>query len=251
MLASHETSSRFPHNLWLTLTMLLAAVITFDFYVYSEKKIDAANELRLQSFWLADELRQSSDDLTRMVRTYIVTGNPIYKQHFQEILQIRDGKKPRPLNYHTVYWDLVLKDELRPSPTGKKIALLELMQQAGFTQAELAKLAQAKAKSDQLAKLESEAMTLIESTHPTTESNRHKAFELLFGTSYHQAKAEIMQPIREFNQMMEQRTQQAVQTATNTALQVRKTFIVLGLLQILTLWFTYRALHSALGCSVT
>jgi len=42
---------------------------------------------------LADELRQSSDDLSRLVRTYIVTSNPIYKQHYQEILDIRDGKK--------------------------------------------------------------------------------------------------------------------------------------------------------------
>ena len=44
-----------------------------------------------------------------MVRTYVVTGDP-YKQHYQEILDIRDGRKPRPAAYPYVYWDLVLAD---------------------------------------------------------------------------------------------------------------------------------------------
>jgi hypothetical protein len=235
---ANDSISRFSYNLWLTLAMLLAAAITFNVYVYSEKQIDAANEFRLQSFWLADELRQSSDDLTRMVRTYVVTGNPIYKQYFQEILDIRNGKKPRPLNYHNVYWDLVLKDDLRPSPRGQTIGLLELMRQADFTEAEFNKLAQAKAKSDQLTHLETEAMALIESTERTTKSNHQQALELVFGASYHQAKAQMMQPISEFNQMMEQRTQKTVQIAAKQALQIREIFIAFGLLQILMLWLT-------------
>ena len=83
---------------------------------------------------LADELLQSSDDLTRMVRSYVITGNPIYKQHFQNILYIRDGKMSRPVNYHDIYWDLVLADGPHPD-NGQKIALLDLMRQAGFTRA--------------------------------------------------------------------------------------------------------------------
>src|SRR5664279_6091613 len=63
---------------------------------------------------LADELLQSSDDLTRIVRSYVITGNPIYKQHFQNILYIRDGKMSRPVNYHDIYWDLVLADGPHP-----------------------------------------------------------------------------------------------------------------------------------------
>jgi CHASE3 domain sensor protein len=77
--------SEFSRNLWLTLGMFVVVGITFGIYAYMEKQIDHANELRLQSYLLADQLRQSSDDLTRMVRTYVVTGDPIYKQHYQEI----------------------------------------------------------------------------------------------------------------------------------------------------------------------
>jgi hypothetical protein len=192
--------SEFSHNLWLTLGMFVVAAVTFGIYTYSEKQIDRANELRIQSFLLADELRQSSDDLTRMVRTYVATGNPIYKQHYQEILDIRDGRKPRPLAYQNIYWDLVLADDARPRQNGRAISLLELMRHAGFTRKEFDLLAQAKANSDKLTHLEYAAMALVESTTPVTEDNRLKATEMLFGASYHQDKYAIMQPIDEFYQ---------------------------------------------------
>ena len=46
---------------------------------------------------LADELLQSSDDLTRMARSYVITGDIKYKRYFGEIYDIREGKQPRPL----------------------------------------------------------------------------------------------------------------------------------------------------------
>ena len=41
----------------------------------NQKRISAAEERRYQSRLLADELRQSSDDLTRLARTYVVTAD--------------------------------------------------------------------------------------------------------------------------------------------------------------------------------
>lgn len=71
---------RFARALWLNLAALTVIAIAFAVYVLAEKQIDRANESRLQSFLLADELRQSSDDLTRMVRTYVATSDPLFKQ---------------------------------------------------------------------------------------------------------------------------------------------------------------------------
>jgi hypothetical protein len=108
MISSNAALSRFHRCLWLTLIVFAIFVVSFVFYVRAEKQIDQANDLRHLSLQLASELRQSSDDLTRMVRSYVVTGDPAYKRHYEEILGIRDGSKPRPQNYHNVYWDLVL-----------------------------------------------------------------------------------------------------------------------------------------------
>ena len=46
---------------------------------------------RYRSFKLADELRQTSDDLTRMARLFVVTADDRYKHYFDEI-----ARKARP-----------------------------------------------------------------------------------------------------------------------------------------------------------
>jgi len=242
---------RFSRSLWLTLGMFVVFAVLFVVYVRSEKQIDRANEQRFQSYLLADELRQSSDDLTRMVHSYVFTGKPIYKQHYQEILDIRDGKIARPVDYQDIYWDLVLADDQRPRPdSGQKIAILEMMRQAGFTEEEFAKLAKAKANSDELSNVEFAAMKLIESTAAPTDANRIKASQMLRDEDYLQAKADIMRPISEFYQLMNQRTLAAVHIAENTAVLLRIAFISSGLLLLLMLWRAYRTLHAILGSSV-
>lgn len=230
--------------------MFVVFAVTFAFYVHAEKQIDRMNELRQRSFLLAEELRQSSDDLTRMVRTYVVIGDPNYKRHYQEILDIRDGKKPRPVDYQNVYWDLVLADDQRPRPMGPATPLLELMQREGFTAAEFAKLAEAKNNSDALTRTEFAAMALVESTQPVSEGNRAKATQILHDAVYHRAKAGIMRPIGQFHQMADRRTLDAVLSAEAGAIRVRLMVILLGLLLTYLLWNMRRRLQSILGGSV-
>ncbi|WP_218568599.1 bifunctional diguanylate cyclase/phosphodiesterase [Pseudomonas sp. 2FG] len=247
MATSKSNLSRFSRYLWLTLGMFVVFAAAFVVYVRSEKQIDRANESRQQSFLLADELRQSSDDLTRMVRTYVVTGDPIYKQHYQEILDIRDGKKLRPLDYHNLYWDLVLADDPRPRPQGPAIPLLELMQRAGFSEAEFAKLAQAKANADALTRTELAAMELFESTNPPTEANRAAAIRMLHDATYQQAKAALMRPISQFHRMAAPRTLAAAHTSEADATPMRLAFVLFGLLLPPLLWSARRNLNAVLG----
>ena len=250
MPTSPKSLTKFHNTLWLTLAVFAVFVATFAFYVRSEKQIDRANDLRHLSLQLASELRQSSDDLTRMVRTYIVTGTPIYKRHYEEILAIRDGTQPRPLEYQNIYWDLVLADDQRPRPVGIKVPLLELMRQAAFTEEEFAKLAEAKNNSDALTQTEFAAMQLLESAEPDSQANRAKATLMLHDAAYQQAKANIMRPIAEFNQMSGERTLDAVRSAQKTAGLLRGVFILFSLLLLFMLWHVYRALHATLGGSV-
>jgi len=238
--------TEFYRSLWLTLAMFAVVALTFGIYTYLEKQVDRANEQRIQSFRLADELRQSSDDLTRMVRTYVATGDPAYKRHYQEILEIRDGRRPRPVDYDNVYWDLVLADDARPRLDGPAISLLERMRHAGFSAEEFDLLAQAKTNSDDLTHLEYAAMALVE-TSRTSAANRLHATGMLNGAAYHQAKHDIMQPIAEFYRRVDRRTLAAVRAAVNLAYLVRLALILFGLLLAYTLWRAYRSLHATLG----
>ena len=149
---------------------------------------------------LAAELRHSSDDLTRMARTYAVTGDERFRRHFQEILDVRNGTAPRPIDYHLVYWDLVTAAEERPRGTGEAVALRTLMQDAGFTAAELAMLEAAEDESNLLTEMENEAFAAV------AAGDLDVAQQLLHSPAYHQAKADIMLPIQRFVQAMEQRT---------------------------------------------
>jgi diguanylate cyclase (GGDEF)-like protein/PAS domain S-box-containing protein len=242
---------RFSRRLWLTVALFVALAIAFALYVRSEKQIDRANDLRHQSFLLADELRQSSDDLTQMARSYVVTGHPVYQKHYQAILDIRDGQQPRPEDYQNIYWDLLLADGQPPRPASPQaIPLLELMRQAGFTAQEFQKLADAKANSDALTATEFAAMQLAQSTGPEAEADRVKARLMLYDDRYHQAKATIMQPIAEFYRLVDQRTFDAVRTAETHGTAFRWLFIGFGLGVLGMLWRVYTALCDILGGSV-
>lgn len=241
--------TRFTSGLWLTLAMFILLAIAFTVYSHAEKAIDRANELRYLSFQLADELHQSSDELTRMVRTYVITGDPLYKQHYQDILDIRDGKKPRPNAYHEgFYWDLILAQGKPQHPgLSSPIPLLKLMQQANFTEQEFQKLSEAKANSEALTKTEFEAMRLFETTGAQAENNKAVARQILHDQKYHQAKTSIMKPIDEFYDLMDKRTLEAVHQAESYALTLRGLFIAIGLALIFTLRRTYVALTETLG----
>ena len=75
--------------------------------------------IRSPRFKLADELRQSSDDLTRMARTYVVTGDVRYEEYFNRILEIRNGEAPRPENHGGMYWDFVGVSDVDRPPDGE------------------------------------------------------------------------------------------------------------------------------------
>ncbi len=243
--------TRFSRNLLLTIFMIVPIAVTFVIYVRAEKRIDIAHNKRLISFQLADELRHSSDDLTRMARTYVITGEPRYKKQYLDILDIRNGKKPRPELYSRIYWDLVLANDKHPrSASQESIPLLELMRREGFTEQELAKLSEAKQHSDQLALLELDAMQLVDTSGHGAETKRAKARMMLHDLPYHQAKAGIMKPIDDFYVMVDQRTQDAVDTSAKLALLLRVVFIAFALWLILMLRWTFKTLRETLGGSV-
>ncbi|HEY2824241.1 MAG TPA: hypothetical protein VGI83_01725, partial [Gemmatimonadales bacterium] len=97
-------------RLMQTVFALLAtfAVITaglIGWATVNRARLVRLQEQRFRAYQLADELRHSSDDLTRFARTYVVTADPKYEGYYRDVLGIRDGTQPRPENYQHVYWD--------------------------------------------------------------------------------------------------------------------------------------------------
>ena len=233
------------------LAVFTVFTVVFVVYVHTEIKFGKANDLRFKSHYLADELRQSSDDLTRMARTYVITGDPVFKKYYMEILDIREGRSPYPGEYGGIYWDIVLADDQHPRPdAGQSIALLQKIRENGFTEEEFLKFKQAKINSDALTGIELSAMKLTESAGRNDSSGRLKAIMMLHDKSYHQAKAAIMKPIDELTRMSDKRTLDTVHRYEAAIIRLRTVFIILGLLLIFMLRRIYMSLHGILGGTV-
>jgi diguanylate cyclase (GGDEF)-like protein/PAS domain S-box-containing protein len=247
MLRTKLSLQWFSRYLWLSLGALLICVTTFGLYVRAEKLIDRANELRLVSFELTDELRDSSDALTRMARTYVITGEPAYRVQYQHILDIREGRSPRPSDLQASYWGIVAADDASlPAQS-----LLALMRQGGFSAEEIHLLEQTAQTSDALTRIEIAAMD-ARARDASGNPARHEAELLkLFNADYQQAKRAIMQPILAVQQAVRQRTLVAVEQAEQQARWLRWLFVLLVGLMLLSLFGALSSLRKILGGSLS
>ena len=242
--------------LTLLLCLVLLSVISLK---SASDEVARTTDLRYRSYLLADELRQSSDDLTRLARTYAVTGDAKYEKQYFDILDIRNGKKPRPEHYERIYWDFVAAGIDKPQPDGATASLQALMKEAGFSEQEFAKLKEAQNNSDALVKNETIAMNAVKGLFDDGTGQFTKkgdpdlelARKLTHDENYHKYKAQIMKPVDEFLELLDKRTSAAVEQAKQA--QTRMQYWVTGLVLfsiaflVVALLTVYRRIIAALG----
>lgn len=204
----------------------------------SGRQTKAENQ-RNRSFQLADGMRQSSNDLTKMVRLYVSTGEPRYRQHYDEILAIRSGTAPRPVNDDSSFWDRVLAEGKGGVRYGPPESLVDQMRAAGFTEEEFEALNASLRASDGLAKLELEVMDRVAARIARGVDAAYlpdvaPEYRRLVDADYLAQKGVIMAAIDDFVARVEARTLRAVEDARSTsrALSVVQ-MLVLGLIVLL------------------
>ena len=141
---------------------------------------------------LVNELRQSSDDLTRYCRTYVITGDTIWRNRYWEALDVRNGLKPRP--------------------DGSKIPLKELIRQYPITDAEMEKLNTAEDNSNALVYTERVAFNAMtglfdDGTGQFTVKgppDPELARTVMFDKKYNADIKSIMDPIKDFSNLLNQ-----------------------------------------------
>jgi len=93
--------------------------------------------------------------------------------------------------------------------------LIDLMKKYGISEAELAKLSEAQANSNELVQTETIAMNMVKGLYADSnggftvkgEPDLAKAREMMHNLAYHQYKAKIMKPVNEFFVLLNQRTE--------------------------------------------
>ena len=172
---------------------------------------------RTRSVALAESLRTSSNDLTRMVRLYAATGDDRYRRVFDRILAIRAGTAPRPRDYDQAYWDRVLDRGEGAERLGPPRSLVALMRDADFRPAELASLERALRTSDRLARTETEVIEAIRDAgvrpgDPQAAVVLFPQVQRLSDAAYHREKRRIMAAIDAFVGMVTTRTEARLQS---------------------------------------
>ena len=235
------------HSLFLISFVFAALIATSSAFVIMLAQIheheDDISARNYESLYLAFELKQSSDDLTRFARTYAVTGDPRYEHYFRKIIAMRDGRQAHPKNFNPFYWDYVSAGKLASDQDGDIYSIEKRMTGLGLSEEEMAKLSEAKRESDDLINLEDIAMNAVRGLYRDDEGrftikgdpDMKMARNLLYGKDYHEAKAKIMKPIDQFFTLLKWRM-----THDDNQIHRRNEAIILGImiLVIITMGFS-------------
>lgn len=139
---------------------------------------------------LANEVRQSSDDLTNACRMYVATGGTATNHYtnYYNIVDWRSGQSPRPTNVMF---------------SGETHSLMDLLNQLDFSQEEFAVIEQALVLSDELAKTEQQLMESLRQGRYVAgphrmlpdETVQDFAVRVITSDSYNHSTHNILQPI--------------------------------------------------------
>ncbi len=177
-----------------------------------------AENRRTESFLIADSLRQSSNDLTNMVRLHVATGQRRYRDYYEEILAIRDGTAPRPRGYDSSFWDRVLAQGQGFVRYGARLSLIDQMRGAQFASDEFDALAAALNTSNVLAQRERIVMRevaprIARGVDAAYVRDVQGAYGRLVDAGYLVEKGRIMRAIQRFMALVDQRTLRDVRAA--------------------------------------
>lgn len=221
----------------LVVVLILSALLSIVTVLQVRTATDRtdAERQRVTSFRLSDQMRQSSNDLTRMVRLYVTTGDPRYREYYDEILEIRSGDAPRPKVYDSSFWDHVLANPDEEIATGPPASLVELMRRAQFSPEEFAALNASLRASNGLAVLELEVMDRVapriaQGVDEDYQQDVADQNELLVNAEYHRQKDIIMAAIDRFTALVDARTERRaaeLRTRTNRLLAAQTAVLIL------------------------
>ena len=208
----------------LAILLAVLAVLVAGLFVVTSLQLRESNHQaalenrRTESFLIADSMRQSSNDLTRMVRLYVSTGEPRYRKYYNQILAIRSGTAPRPRDYDSSFWDRVLAQGEGAVRYGPAQSLVAQMRAADFSPAEFDALNAALRASDSLAQLELNVMDRVaariaQGIDASYFTDVAPEYRQLTDHNYLAQKGVIMAAIGDFIDLVDARTSAAVDDA--------------------------------------
>ncbi len=190
-----------------SLALVLATAVAFTAFLLSshQRKVTGLMEMREQAPQLMGDLRNLSDDLTRLARSYVGTGSHRYRTLHDSAVAILTGIDPKPANATgRIYWEHVLADDPSRLPrTGSALPRAETFASLGANAEEAALLRTAEQRIGDQVRTERQAFAFFDGLYPgapgTTPQpgapDPEQAQRILHNHAYNEAKLAIMSPL--------------------------------------------------------
>ncbi|WP_438466271.1 methyl-accepting chemotaxis protein [Marinomonas sp. PE14-40] len=232
------------------MVLMLIAILCQNIATYKNDEQNESSRTRYLSYLLADEFRQTSLDLTRLSRTYVVTGEQKYWDAYWDIAKWRAGDKARPNNVNPALYP------------GQRKKQSDIMEELHFSKTEFRLLDEATKSSNLLIATETQAMEsirhgrLVEGPFKPYSGESVKAFaaRIVFDNQYHQEVNAIFSPVDKFFKALDQRTAaDLAQSQASASLWLKAGFasqIIVALLIISLIFFIMQALFRPLQSAI-
>jgi methyl-accepting chemotaxis protein len=212
------------------LAILTSIIILIIFSIISATIVSNKNdqqteysEVRYLSYLIADEFRQTSMDLTRLSRSYIVTGKQKYIDAYWNIVKWVNGDYARPSSADKALFPNLFKKQS------------DIMKELNFSSAELSLLDKASSYSNQLIAIETQALDSVKAGNFAKgpkiplegESVNEFALRIVFNQDYHNEITKILEPVNRFFIALDTRTASELKTSQDSvALWMNVSFIM-------------------------
>ncbi len=211
-------------TIFLTIALLFGSLLIFLIVKNQSTQLINLLEKKEVSFLIANELKQSSEDLTRTCRLYVITGGEQkYADEYNNIIKWRSGIIPRPGTVN------------KKTFPGRTISQIDLLKEFGCTDDEIKLLEESTALSNNLVSIEKQAMESVKKKAyvegicemRNSETVDQFAIRILSCDKYHKEVAKIMKPIHTFFYELDQRTTNEINKANRRLFFYERLAIVL------------------------
>lgn len=178
--------------------IFVASLALLSVFKGAERQLEELN----RAVAVAEEMADSSDNLTNFARYYVTTRSSAWKDRFDQVLKVRNGQAP--------------------DAQGKQLSFKDKVTSVGFLDSELELILAAEKLSNNLATLEVKAFDSIvkglDAEVWEVQQFHYMAAQMaMFGDEYNHFKNEIMNTIERFTDQVYQRLQHQYQASMSMA----------------------------------
>ena len=175
---------------------------------------------------VTQNLRLETEYLTRLVRAYTSTAETRYLMFYYDILAIRQGDKPAPVDFNpNTYWDRAIAGEIQHKlpEGGQRLSLADKMKSLGFSSDEFQMLGSVVTATEAMKQIEQIAFAATQGLYDPVKKDfvsdgrpqLEFASHLVYGQEYNRLRAELAKTVDDLVSMTDERTRIQVDSAGN------------------------------------